>query len=554
MEKDDVTVVWEQIKKLSVKKKGKLVESDQWSFFDGIIYSLQEFTSSAGGLLYFVKEDEGGEKDLVLEIFHHEKIDGLNQTHATRNNYPLGTINFMAQEETQQTRNPFLYSILNNEVLSFDNIYDDSEFDFNEIIEMDHHFNFNTESFLIVPIKNHFDERVGVLALFNGKGADGKSKGYESDKIAYMEIFASLLGMSYTNYRLTNDLEKMFESFITVLAGAIDEKSDYTGHHCRQVPILAMMLGDALHEIDEGPLKDFHLTDSSRYQLELAALLHDCGKVTTPVHVMDKATKLETIYDRIDLVNTRFEIVMRDLEIRYLREKNKTPKDKHQALKVRYQGYMDQIRRDKRFLQDVNIGSEFMDNKKIVRVYEISKRYSWKDANGETQAFLNENEIKNLTVVKGTLTDEERKIINLHASVTIDMLNKIHFPTYLKRIPEMAVNHHEKMDGTGYPRGLKREEMSTEARLMGVVDVFEALTAGDRPYKKGKKLSEALFIMGKMKLDNHIDPDIFDAFIDKKVYLDYAKKYLSPEQIDLIDENKIPGYAPVHKRNDKLAA
>jgi hypothetical protein len=276
------------------------------------------------------------------------------------------------------------------------------------------------------------------------------------------------------------------------------------------------------------------MNEKDRYELKIAGLLHDCGKVTTPVHVVDKATKLETLYDRIHLIDTRFEVLKRDVEIEALRKKldERTVRERLRELED-----------DRRFLHACNIGSERMKDEDIARVRRIAK-LRWRDVAGHEADFLTEDEVRNLTIRAGTLTEDERKVINNHIVATIKMLEALPWPKHLTKVPEYAGGHHERMDGKGYPKGLTREQMSIQARCMGIADIFEALTAKDRPYKKGKTLSESLEILGRMKLNNHVDPDLFDIFVRRKVYLRYAETFLDPEQIDPVDEAKIPGYAP----------
>jgi hypothetical protein len=275
------------------------------------------------------------------------------------------------------------------------------------------------------------------------------------------------------------------------------------------------------------------MSEEDRYELRIASLLHDCGKVTTPVHVVDKGTKLETIFDRIALIDTRFEVLRRDREIAFL--KGELSEADHQAANQ-------QIDEARDFLRHCNVGGERMRDEDIARVKAIA---AWKltGPNGHPQTFLSDDEVENLTIVSGTLTFAERQIINNHIVSTIKMLEALPWPKHLRRVPEFAGGHHERMDGKGYPKGLTRDEMSLQARIMGIADIFEALTAADRPYKAAKPLSEALKIMGFFKLEHHIDPDLFDVFIREKVYLDYAQRYLAPDQIDTIDESKIPGFA-----------
>jgi response regulator RpfG family c-di-GMP phosphodiesterase len=350
--------------------------------------------------------------------------------------------------------------------------------------------------------------------------------------------------VALTQQRLITELRVLFESFIRMIASAIDDKSPYTGGHCRRIPVLTMMLAEAAHGTEEGPLRTFRITDKDRYELETAAWLHDCGKVVTPEYVMDKATKLETIHDRIRSVELRFEILRRDAEIACLRAQLQAAASGGESSEpaiADFEAECDRLQGAFEFLQKANIGGEFMSEDDTARVQDLAA-LTWIDAAGETRPLLTDDEAMNLCIKRGTLNDEERKVINNHIVATIKMLESLPFPKNLQNVPEYAGGHHEKMDGTGYPRGLKRNDMSVQARIMAVADIFEALTASDRPYKKGKKLSECLNIMGRMKTDQHIDPDIFDIFIRERVYLDYAHEFLDPEQIDEIDETAIPGY------------
>jgi hypothetical protein len=276
------------------------------------------------------------------------------------------------------------------------------------------------------------------------------------------------------------------------------------------------------------------MTEKDRYELKIAGLLHDCGKVTTPVHVVDKATKLQTIYDRIHLIDTRFEVLKRDLELQFV---------KKELGKDELQRQLRQLDDDREFLRTCNVGGERMKDEDIARVKRIAA-YRWRDAEGRDAAFLSEDEVTNLTIRAGTLTDDERKVINHHIVATIKMLEALPWPKHLTSVPEYAGGHHERMDGKGYPKGLTREQMSVQARCMGIADIFEALTAKDRPYKKGKTLSESLEILGRMKLNHHIDPDLFDIFVRRRVYRRYAEMFLDQEQIDEVDESRIPGYQP----------
>ena len=271
-----------------------------------------------------------------------------------------------------------------------------------------------------------------------------------------------------------------------------------------------------------------------------------------PVHVVDKATKLETIFDRINTIDTRFEVLKRDAQIAALEEKVRllgtsgldevTRSDRLHAIE---QGLKEKCRNydeDREFLRHANIGGEAMSQSDLERVKKIGLQNHWADPSGNTANFLSDNEIENLCIQRGTLTAGERDVINHHIVATIKMLEALPWPKHLRNVPEYAGGHHERMDGKGYPRGLTRDQMSVQARVMGIADIFEALTARDRPYKSGKTLSESLQILGNFKKNGHIDPELFDIFVRRKVYLKYAQKFLDPAQIDQVDESKIPGF------------
>jgi len=306
-----------------------------------------------------------------------------------------------------------------------------------------------------------------------------------------------------------------------------------------------MMIAEACNAKLSGPLKDFKMTAKDRYELKIAGWLHDCGKVTTPEYIVDKSTKLETIYDRIDTIQTRAEVLKRDARVEFLESKldllEQDPAADFKPFEAEYIKRIHQINNDMAFLRQCNVGGEFMDQAHKDRVDKIAQ-HGWINHDGEKVDFLTGNEVYNLNVDRGTLTAEEREIINHHIVVTNKMLDSLPFPDHLKNVPEYAGGHHERMDGKGYPNGLMGYEMSVPARVMAVADIFEALTASDRPYKEGKKVSECLQILGRMKLDSHIDPDIFDVFVREKVYLTYANEFLPENQVDEVDHSSIPGY------------
>lgn len=388
--------------------------------------------------------------------------------------------------------------------------------------------------------------------------------------------------------RLLEQQRKLFDDFTKLIAGAIDAKSPYTGGHCARVPVVAEMLAAAACQSEAAPFADFKMdAPDQRWEFEVAAWLHDCGKITTPEHVVDKASKLETIYNRIHEIRMRFEVLMRDAEIDTYRRRLAGDGDVA-ALAEELAKTRERIASDFAFVAECNIGGEYLADEKIARLQRIAARtwvrhlddrigISWEEAalknrqpapklpvvealladkpehvipradpnpfDGNPHGFTmrvpeaqyNLGELYNLSIPKGTLSPEDRFKINEHIIQTIIMLNRLEFPDYLANVPEFAGAHHETMTGSGYPRGLKKEQMSIPARIMAIADIFEALTAADRPYKTPKTLNQALGIMSTMRDDGHIDADLFDLFLQSGVYRAYGERYLDPAQLDAVD-------------------
>ncbi|HSG04178.1 MAG TPA: HD domain-containing phosphohydrolase [Marinobacterium sp.] len=407
-------------------------------------------------------------------------------------------------------------------------------FDFSGVDQFDQAHNYRTESILSVPLLDHRGMPLGAMQLINARADDDKWCSFSPDAQLLAETFASLAAVAINNHQLVAEQELLFESFIKVLASAVDEKSPHTGDHCRKVPELTIRLVDAIDQWQEGELAGFKLSDNDRYELKIAAWLHDCGKVTTPEHVIDKGTKLETIHDRISEINQRFETLRRDLRIEYLEAQLAAVNDRRaqQEAKSRYELRLQQLNDDCSFVNRANTGGEFMTFEDQQKVAEIARRYVLADQYGAQHPLLSGEELYNLQISRGTLTEEERAIINRHIEVTIDMLEALKLPRNLKNVPEIAGGHHERMDGKGYPKGLKRDELSVQTRAMGIADIFEALTSSSRPYKQAKTLSESLGIMQRMGKGGHIDPEIFEIFLRSGVYKEYAEAFLLPSQMD----------------------
>lgn len=439
---------------------------------------------------------------------------------------------------------------------------------------------------LCVPLRDRMGEHIGVLILFRIVKIDQNAcREFQKDEVLFIEALSPTVAVALENQRLIKSQVELRDALIHILAGAIDAKSPYTGGHCQRVPIIFQMLLETACAAREGPFKDFSLDEDGWRAARLAAWLHDCGKVTTPEYVVDKATKLETLYDRIHEIRTRFEVLKRDAEIARLRAA--LGRDLPEGERLELEKELRTLDEEFAFVAACNSGDTPMDAAVLERLAAIGRR-AWLRtldnrlgvsraelarmdsfsgpaaparesllmdrpehiiARGEKdmldprnpwgfkitppQALYNRGELYNLSVRHGTLTEEERYKINDHITQTIIMLEAMPLPKPLRSVPEIAGAHHETMDGKGYPRGLKREEMSWQARMMAVADIFEALTAGDRPYKSSKTLREALEIMDKFKEQNHIDPEVYDLFVKSGIPQKYAAEYLKPEQNDL---------------------
>jgi HD-GYP domain-containing protein (c-di-GMP phosphodiesterase class II) len=517
-----------------------------------ILVASKTITRAAGGTLYVLEPSDEGPR-LRFAIMRNEAL-GIAMGGTTGNPIPFYPVHLYGKDGKPNNQMVAAYAALTGKTVNISDAYSQEGFDFSGTRNFDKKTGYRSKAFLTVPMKNHQGEIIGVLQLINPMDPATNEVGpFAPADQRLAESLASQAAIALTNRHLINQLEELFESFIALINTAIDEKSPYTGGHCQRVPVLTMMLAEAVNETNEGPLRGFRMTDIDRYELKIAGLLHDCGKVTTPVHVVDKATKLETIFDRIHLVDTRFEVLKRDVEIDAMKRKlellrkpgqSATAAQEQAQIDRESQERLRQLDSDREFLRLCNVGGEVMSPEARERVTQIGTSYKWTDVAGVASDFLSQDELANLTIARGTLTQKERETINYHIVATIKMLEALPWPKHLRNVPEYAGGHHERMDGKGYPRGLRRDQMSVQARVMGIADIFEALTAKDRPYKRGKTLSESLRILGNFRLNGHIDPDLFDIFVRKKIYLRYAQQFLDADQIDEVDESKIPGFAP----------
>ena len=536
-----------------------LSEKDHTVLIEKIMDTAGAACGADCGFFYGISDDSFLSLDYSYNI-------SLRLSHRGSDNQSFMPVVYLPEQRTKKNKSFVEQCYFNREIINAPNIYAAADTDNTFFANYDDDNGYRTISALTLPVINRKNDIVGIAQFINPVDNYGKNITFNSEAQKTVQSICALAGLVLENRSLTESYGQLLESFIEVLARAIDAKSPYTGAHCQRVPVIARMLATAAVQEDSGPLRNFEMSSEDWYALHIASWLHDCGKVTTPEYIVDKATKLETIYNRIHEIRNRFELLLRDAHIEYLK-KRLADTDSKENLQAEYVAKVKKLEDDFAFVAACNTGDTPLTDDDIARLEEISQikftRYfnrmlglSWAERdnvpdprtyeqpsmenllqNRPDHIFgqYNRGELYNLEVRSGTINKEERDKINEHIVVTIDMLKALPFPKELSKVVEYAGAHHERVDGKGYPNGLTGDEMSIPAKIMAIADIFEALTANDRPYKEPKKLSEVLSIMKKMKENGHIDPDLYKVFITSKVYQDYAEQYISPQQIDEIN-------------------
>ncbi len=513
--------------------------------FDRILWEAQEITGAEGATLYLLESGyKSGYKSgyqsaqdaaprLTFAVLHNVMLDIKHR--ANQNNcLDLDPINLYLENGEGNYNNVATYVALSKKVINVADAYHTSEFDFSGTKVFDREHGYHSKSFLTAPLVDHDGEVIGVLQLINARDmATGEVVAFSPQHEEVVSALSDYAAVMLNNRVLVQEHKDFLDAFVKCMAKAIDAKSRHTGVHCQRVPVLTEILTKACCD-DQGVLKDFILNQDDWYELQVAAWLHDCGKLATPEHVLNKSTKLDLMKDGFDAIEQRMELVKKEKMIELLSQRSELPLVTI-ALGLVYYEFVQQIHEEVCFIKKCNRGAEYMPKEHQQRIREIAQQRYWHDDVGKAYPVLTAEEVEYLCIEKGTLSAAERELINDHIVLTIDMLESLPFPRKLRRVPEYAGGHHEKMDGTGYPRGLTREQMSIPARVMAIADIFEALTSTDRPYKQPLKISGALTILKKMRDKNHIDPDIYRIFIEHKVWETYAKAQLTPEQLDITD-------------------
>ncbi len=507
-----------------------LAERDVDKLLENVLREAMKVSRADGGTLYMI-EGDGKNRKLSFECLINKSLNTYITRKSEQNQFAALDLYKSNGEENNSL---IACHVANSKtLLNIKDIYNNKEFDSSGAKSFDKITSYRTQSLLVVPLLNHDSDVIGVIQLINSTNpANGLTIPFSKEVEPVITALTQYAAIVVNLQILLEDHKLLLDSFVQCIAGAIDAKSPHTSAHCQQIPVIMDMMVDAIC-CDQEFFPEYNVDDEQRYEIQVASWLHDCGKLTTPDSVLEKSTKLHKMHDGIHEVNNRFMILRQQIELEYAK-KIIAPGADQASLQNELSERLKTLEDDRAFIESCNKGGEFMSEEYQERVGTIAQT-EWVDHQGNKQVMLNEDEIYNLCIARGTITKEERDIINNHMQVTIDMLESLHFPKDLKRVPEIAGGHHEKMNGQGFPKGLKRDEMSIPARMMAIADIFEALTSKDRPYKDPMKLSQTLSIMSNMVKDEHIDSELFAMFLKQGVWKRYAQSCLNPEQLDITD-------------------
>ena len=506
-----------QIKKMSDIGRALSGVQDLNTLLEMIVDQARNFTNADAGTLYIVENNT-----LRFQIVQNDSLK------IRMGGKSGGTIPFPPVELKETNVSAFV--ALKGISVNIPDVYDTDLFDFTGPKKFDQSTGYRSKSMLVVPLRNHENDVIGVLQLLNATNPiSNEVIAFSQDYENLSESLASQAAVSITNAKLIANMTELFEAFVKVMATAIDEKSPVTGGHIRRVADLTLTMAEVIHDIDEGHFKDKTFSPDQMYELRIAAYMHDIGKVTSPVEIVEKAKKLQTIFDRIQYVRLRMAYISQKIELEGQEAKikilqNGSSPEKLNSIEKETLEKLMEIEEIQRFINKCNEPGEFLDDEILVRLKEVSEKTYIDDA-GEQQPFLTADELVNLSIRRGSITEKERQKMQGHAAVTLKMLKQIPFTKKLKNIPDFAGAHHEFLNGKGYPLGLKGDEISFEGRLMAVTDIAEALTASDRPYKKAMPLETVYRILRSMVEGGELDPNLVELFIEKEVYKTYQEKH-----------------------------
>ncbi|WP_457749057.1 HD domain-containing phosphohydrolase [Sulfurimonas sp.] len=484
---------------------------------ENIVIQTKNITHADGGTLYLIHDNK--------LLFRVVQTDSLNiKMGGTHENITWSSLPMYLEDGMPNKKMVAVKCALEGKIINIEDAYTAKNFSFEGTKQFDESTGYRSKSMLVIPLRDHENKIIGVLQLINKQDIlNDEIVAFTTDDENSTLSLASQAAIAITKVRLVAELETLLEAFLKSIIYAIGKKSPYTAGHIKRMVQLSLMLAKGVSK-DTTVFTDIHYTQEQIKEINFAALMHDIGKLATPEQIVDKATKLETIYDKINIIKARIELMKKEYEIDFL---------KHRITQNEFKKNIHTLDEYFHIINQSNLGSEFTPDENI-RLFNKLAKESY-TINGSEYTILTQEEAYNLSIQKGTLTEEERQIINDHARISLEILKKLPFPKKYKNIPEIAGSHHEKINGKGYPRGLKGDEISFEARILAIADIFEALTASDRPYKKANTLSTAMKILFFMVKDNELDKQLVKYFYSSGIYKEYAKKFLPKSSLDEVD-------------------
>jgi HD-GYP domain-containing protein (c-di-GMP phosphodiesterase class II) len=406
------------------------------------------------------------------------------------------------------------YVATTGKTLNISDVYElsgNEEYRFNPAF--DERNRYRTRSMLVVPMRDHENEIIGVLQLINSLDDQGSVTVFETAQEELVASLASQAATAIQNARLINAVHEVFAALVRYSASAIDARSPHTAGHSRRVATYAMRLARAINDQTEGPLAHVSFTNKELEELNYAAWLHDIGKIGVREELLERVDRLSPA--KMELISTRFEAiklaVARDFERQRAEAENPKSSDSGEL-----ERRLRKVDEELQFIRSMNRAKQ-IGSKDIRRVREIQRK-NFRNARGEIRAYLSEEEAHNLSLPTGNLTGQEFQEVQGHVLQTLNIINKIPFTKDLERIPVIAAAHHEKLDGSGYPLGLTAPDIMIQARILGIADVYDALTATDRPYRGAMPAQEALQHLIQEAEAKKLDPDLVGLFVSKKLY------------------------------------
>ncbi len=497
-------------------------EKDITNILEKILSSSRDLTSAQAGTLYLLDPDK---QVLTFEIVQNDTMNiSLRSDSDKMDGFPPVPLE---KDGKPNTHNVSSFVALSGKKVNIPDVYTAEGFDFSGTRAYDQKSGYRSKSMLVIPMKNHERQIIGVLQIINATDPKtGEITSFSGEQEEIVGGLASQAAIALTKNQLIHDLKNLLNSFIKSIAIAIDSKSRHTGRHVDRVVDLVLLIAHEINMAQEGPFKEVVFSPEETEEMRIASWLHDVGKINTPEGVLDKQTRLECVWDKEELLKARFSLISMCLENQCLRKTSPSSKQSGDDSSIAgLKELQKSLKQDLEFLLECNRTGQFINDEDLTRLGDIASRKYTLD--GEEYPYLTSKELESLSIRKGNLSQDERQAIENHAVFTKKILEPLPFPRSMSRVPEFAAMHHEKLDGSGYPEGLSGEAIPLQARILAVADVFEALTARDRPYKKPMSLEKALQIMGFMKKDRHLDPDLVDFFIQNKIYEKYSVKYLN---------------------------